>query len=131
MTYMDVRFLVDDLNLVIQDKEPKTEDVNLAGPDATGAPEDNGTGDAFADGTDAADAPDGTGSVSIVINPVQQPGVALGGSVTFSDGKTGQWQLDSYGELGFIPPHANYQPTAPDVQQFQLLLKQELAKLGY
>ncbi|MDR2429785.1 MAG: hypothetical protein LBD14_02615 [Puniceicoccales bacterium] len=124
MTYMDVRFLIDDLDLRLKDKAPAAPE---PAPDAT-AKDADAPADPDDDGGDATGA---AGKVSVNIDPVQRPGIALGGSVTFSDGKTGQWQMDAYGQLGFIPPHEGYQPTQQDVQQFQVLLRREIAKGGY
>ncbi|MDR1818348.1 MAG: hypothetical protein LBR07_09335 [Puniceicoccales bacterium] len=168
MTYMELRFLIDDLNLALQDKpEPppqkpdrktptSTPDVadftggrDYSGvsarlPDATGTTgatgADDDTIDADADADDAADAgaadadplgAAGTGKVSVSIDPVQQPGLAATGTVTFSDGKSGKWMLDGYGRLGFEPPQPGYRPTDADVRAFQSALQRELAAQGF
>lgn len=125
MTYMDVRFLLDDLDLRFKEKPPAPPE-----PATDATTTDTGATDLDAD-DDAADATEAAGKVSISIDPVQRPGIALGGSVTFSDGKTGQWQMDAYGQLGFIPPYEGYQPTSQDVQEFQVLLRREISKGGY
>ena len=57
--------------------------------------------------------------------------VSSGGNVTFSDGNSGQWMIDGQGRLGLDGFAEGYQPTPEDVKQFQILLKQELTKLGY
>ncbi|MDR2512646.1 MAG: hypothetical protein LBD01_02465 [Puniceicoccales bacterium] len=135
MTYMDVRFLVDDLDLVLKDKtQAAAQPENL--PAADNSSNDTDTNDMPSLGPDdysaAAPAPKPAhANVSVSVDPVQRPGIAAGGSVTFSDGQTGQWQLDSYGQLGFIPPYDGYQPSAADVQQFQVALRRELSKGGY
>ena len=123
MTYMDVRLLVDDLNLVLKDK---TQAAN------THASNNNDDADIPSLGPDdySASAP-APGSVSVKSDPVQRPGVLAGGSVTFSDGQIGHWQVDAYGQLAFSPPHDGYQPTASDTQQFQIALRRELSKVGY
>ncbi len=121
MTYMDVRFLVDDLDLTLQDKTPV-------------APVAETPSESASPGESPAETPapqPGAGKVSISVDPVQKPGVALGGSVTFSDGKTGQWQLDGYGQLGFVPPEPGYKPSPEDVRDFQAALQGELQRAGY
>ncbi len=131
MTYMDVRFLVDDLNLTLQDKaEPVAEEtaVETAPAEAPFQAEENSSAPSP---NEEAAPPPASGQVRVTVDPVQRPGVALGGRVTFSDGLTGQWQLDSYGQLGFVPPHQGYQPTPADIQAFQSALQQEVAKMGY
>ncbi|MDR1496985.1 MAG: hypothetical protein LBS59_01030 [Puniceicoccales bacterium] len=119
-TYIEVRFLIDDLNLLIKDKTPAGQPADETVVDAA---------DAY-DGAEEDNAP-AKNSVSVSIDPVQQPGVALGGSVTFSDGVTGQWYLDSYGQLGFVPPYKGYQPTKEDIRKFQDAIREAAAKIGY
>lgn len=130
MTYMDVRFLVDDLNLALQDKaELIAEEPVKEAPSTPSVAEENFPTPNSEEETPPP--PAANGKVRVTVDPVQRPGVALGGSVTFSDGLSGQWQLDSYGQLGFVPPHKGYQPTPADIQAFQAALQQEVAKMGY
>jgi hypothetical protein len=51
--------------------------------------------------------------------------------VIFSDGQTADWYLDQTGRLGVVPKQTGYKPTPTDVQDFQIALQQEVAKLGY
>ena len=60
-----------------------------------------------------------------------RPGALISGKVNFSDGQIADWYLDQSGRLGVVPKVAGYKPTPADVQQFQLALQQEVAKLGY
>ncbi|MCR5183927.1 MAG: hypothetical protein K6B46_04415 [Opitutales bacterium] len=112
MTYMDVRFLVDDLDLTLA--TPAAEK-SVPAPEPVAEPEP----------VPAA------GMVTVTVDPVQRAGVLVGGAVTFSDGKSGQWMIDGQGRLGLDGLDEGYRPSAEDLQQFQILLKQELAKLGY
>ena len=48
-----------------------------------------------------------------------------------SDGQLADWYLDQMGRLGVAPRQQGYKPSAVDVQDFQLALQQEMAKLGY
>jgi hypothetical protein len=59
------------------------------------------------------------------------PAPIVSGQVTFSDGQKADWYLDQTGRLGVVPEKQGYKPAAADVQQFQLSLQQEMAKLGY
>jgi len=163
ITYMELRFLIDDLNLALQDKpEPPpqkplsnapahtpsvadftgdTPDYSgvsakvPAGADAggVGAAVDDGTGDDVGANAGSADLGDGlaTGGVSVTVDPVQQPGLAASGTVTFSDGQSGKWFLDGYGRLGFEPPSEGYHPSPADVQRFQNALRRELSAQGF
>ena len=128
LTYMDVRFLVDDLKLTPKDPEPpKTPPSALTapGPAASSA---RGVTPAKADAAVKAKPP---GGVSLSVDTLMKPGAVVSGKVTFSDGNTADWYLDQTGRLGLAPQQAGYRPPAADVQQFQAQLEVELSKLGY
>ena len=124
LTYMDVRFLVDDLKLTPLDPEPPKPAVPAAevaktpGPTAPVAP------------VSPLPAVPG-GSVSVVVDQIAQPGALVSGKVTFSDGNKADWHLDQAGRLGLVTQVAGYRPAAGDVQQFQAALEAELSKLGF
>jgi len=59
-----------------------------------------------------------------------RPGALVSGKVKFSDGKTADWILDQAGRLGLVPSQKGYKPPATDLEEFQILLQQELQKLG-
>ena len=65
------------------------------------------------------------------VDQITKPGAIVSGKVTFSDGQIADWYLDQTGRLGVAPKQQGYKPTQADVQQFQLALQQEVAKLGY
>ena len=71
------------------------------------------------------------GKVSVGVDQIARPGAIVSGKVTFSDGQTADWYLDQAGRLGVVPKQQGYKPSAADVQEFQLALQQEVAKLGY
>lgn len=155
MTYMDVRFLVDDLGLELKNAIPKADASDVtkapfqkpaeahahgaeaAGPDDADAGPEQGEGalppEEFADEATPADpaAPAGTGSLSIELDRIMRPGTAVSGSVTFSDGVSGKWALDQYGRLMLDTGKKGYQPSAPDVQAFQRELQAQLQRQGY
>lgn len=161
LTYRDVRFLVDDLELELKDPAPKvdTSDVTKAParPAAPTAPEKKsmldtlkekvglgGGGDAPADDEDELpaedfadeaalppEAPAGAGGVTIDIDRITRPGTVVSGSVTFSDGVSGKWALDQYGRLMLDTGQPGYKPSAPDVQAFQRELQTQLARHGF
>jgi hypothetical protein len=122
LTYMEVRFLVDDLKLTPKDPEPPKAVAPPAGaPGSTAAPVPS-----------PADAPlPGTGAVSVSVDQLTKPGTMISGKVTFSDGQNADWYLDQTGRLGVVPKVAGYKPTAADVQDFQAALQQEIARLGF
>ena len=122
LTYMEVRFLVDDLKLTPKDPEPpkvvapvaeaaKPVEAKIAPPPA---------------------GPDGaTGDVSVTVDQLARPGAIVSGKVAFSDGQQAEWYLDQTGRLGVVPKQPGYKPTAADVQQFQAALQTEIARLGF
>jgi len=124
MTYMEVRLLVDDLKLTPKDTEPTKPAATLQAPPAA-AP--------TAVGRQPAAPPPGlapTAGVSVTVDQIARPGAVVSGKVTFSDGNNAQWSLDQTGQLGLLPQQPGYRPPASDVQQFQIALQNELAKLG-
>jgi hypothetical protein len=125
LTYMDTRFLVDDLKLVPKDQErPKAPDLPPAAKPAPAAPADEVL-------EPVAPLPAGGGKVSVTVDQITRPGSIVSGKVTFSDGQTGDWYLDQAGRLALVPKQQGYKPNAADVQDFQIALQQEMAKLGY
>jgi hypothetical protein len=119
VTYMEVRFLMDDLKLTPIDpantEPPKPEDP-AAGPLPEVSPLEN------------PDAP-ATG-VKVDVDKITRPGAVVSGHVTFTDGQIGEWYLDQTGRLGMVPPAPGYRPPDKDVAEFQVVLEQELVKLG-
>ena len=69
--------------------------------------------------------------MKVIIVQIARPGAFVSGKVTFSDGQKAEWYLDQTGRLGVVPKQTGYKPSAADVQDFQLALQQEVAKLGY
>jgi hypothetical protein len=123
LTYMEVRFLVDDLKLTPKDPEPP----KVVAP--VSAPADPSKLTA-----EKNPAPEGTlpaSGVSVSVDQITKPGAMISGTVKFSDGQIADWYLDQTGRLGVVPKTAGYKPTATDVQDFQLALQQEVAKLGF
>jgi hypothetical protein len=121
LTYMEVRFLVDDLKLTPKDPEPPKVVAPVAADPAKLTVEKN-------------PAPEGTlpaSGVSVSVDQITKPGAMISGTVKFSDGQLADWYLDQTGRLGVVPKTAGYKPSAADVQDFQLALQQEVAKLGY
>ncbi len=129
LTYMDVRFLVDDLGAVLVDKpEPKspepTEDLSAPAP---AAPSD--AGNLLAEGAASPTSP--ANKVSVVVDTLARPGASISGKVTFSDGQSAEWYVDEMGRPGLVPTTPGYRPTNDDIRAFQTLLDAEFRKLGY
>ena len=124
LTYMEARFLVDDLKLTPHDPEPP----KVVEPPAPAAGANPLTTTPVPP-AEAAALPGG--KVSVTVDQIARPGTVVSGKVTFSDGQTAEWYLDQTGRLGVVPKQTGYKPSAADVQDFQLALQQEVAKLGY
>lgn len=147
LTYMDTRFLIDDLGLNLKSapapKPAPDLGVGKAGPPPgrdSKAPADANAellddGDAFDEGADefADDVPaaPGAGRVKVDIDRVMRPDTVVSGTVTFSDGKSGKWALDQVGRLVFEGSTPGYRPSKSDLQAFQRELSSQLQRHGY
>jgi hypothetical protein len=123
MTYMDVRFLVDDLNLQLKDPAPKADASDVSkGNQAKPAPEKQGAADKAADSPglgdgEAAATPSG---VSVAVDKVSlNPNAMASGTMTFPDGVTGRWIVDLQGRPGIVEvSKPGYRPSPADAQAF-------------
>lgn len=121
LTYMDVRFLVDDLNLVYSEPEDDCE-----------MDDESAINEEEIESSDAIEEPELVSSVQVNVDPVTPPGALVCGTVNFSDGKQLAWQLSAAGQLGLVPgDDPDYRPTPEDLQDFQSQLQQVLQKHGY
>lgn len=107
LTYQELRMLFAENNLEIQPKASQEKS-----PQATGK--------------DPLSEPTPPQSVSVTLDPIQRPGVLMGGSVTFSDGMTGTWQLDAMNRIGISPSQEHYKPSQKDLKDFQLEIQKLL-----
>lgn len=124
MTYMDVRFLLLELDVTPKDKPtPKTTQTPTQEPGvaAGGGPADPVGGN----------IPGGGGAVSVSFDKVVQPGAIVSGSATFSDGVSATWMLDQMGRLALNASQPGYRPSEADLQQFQVELRNGLQKMGF
>lgn len=106
LTYMDTRFLILDLEIELIE-EPKIVKKEEEKP-----------------------APIPTGVVTTSIDTLTLPGALVSGKVIFSDGETGVWMLDQAGRPGLDPDTVGYRPTAEDIKEFQLQLRDLIQKSG-
>ncbi|MEI8088592.1 MAG: hypothetical protein WCG63_03270 [Opitutaceae bacterium] len=148
MTYMDVRFLVDDLNLTLKDPAPKvdasdvtqapaapaaTAEQNLAAGDTDSASVDAEAPEAPIGDNASPAAPGGPSSVTVVVDAVTLiPGAIAGGTVTFSDGVTGKWIIDQQYRPGFTEiSQPGYRPSPADAQAFMQELGRAMQARGF
>ncbi len=132
LTYMEVRLLVDDLKLTPKDPEP-TKPVSSvltapAAPPAAGGRAPAGKhGAATPKPGQPAAAP---AKVSLTVDELTLPGAVVSGKVTFTDGNIVAWQIDQMGQLRLMAKKTGYRPPADDLEEFQVALENELARLG-
>ncbi len=152
MTYMDVRFLMLDIDAAVKDKpepkareegtgkreqgigngEPGTDDDRQTVKPSSGQTDEEAADDAAPDGEDGYTPPGMDGDVKVELDRVVRAGALASGSVTFSDGVTGNWYLDRMGRLGLTKvSKPGYQPTREDLEAFQMALQEKLAQGGY
>ena len=121
LTYMEVRFLIDDLKL--RPKDPVPPPVAVVAPPSALAP------------ASAPVPPAGTpapgGGVTVTVDALAKPGAVVSGRVKFSDGQGGAWLIDQMGRPGLVPDQQGYRPPQEDIISFQQQLQDELARLGF
>lgn len=105
LTYKEVRFLIDDLDLEIKDTKKKNTQDSQAGK--------------------KEEKPEG---VTVEVDRVVTPGSVVSGQVTFSNGKKSNWSLDALGRLQLNP---SIQPPEGDMEAFQRQLSEALQKQGF
>jgi hypothetical protein len=131
MTYMEVRFLIDDLKLKPKDKEPPPAPALPKAPASPGAA-GPGKQPTAGDEADFGEEPlPGAANVSVTVDQVTRPGALVSGKVTFSDGQGADWYLDQMGRLGVVARQQGYKPSQADLMAFQAELQNQLAKMGY
>ena len=146
LTYMDVRFLVDDLNLAqgpgAQGRAPTWQAGRAAGAGKEG-PAREGQGKARPGQGDAEEPPEEPGRGAEDLRraaPGRSPfgrqghpdsGAIASGTVTFSDGVTGKWIVDNYGRPGLTEiSKPGYRPNPADAQAFMQELNLAMQKRG-
>lgn len=128
LTYMEVRFLIDDLKVVPKDPEPPK-----APPSASPEPASGPASTAPVE-PDEVVPPEGGpagGDVQVTVDAVTRPNAMVSGRVRFSDGKGAAWLIDTYGRPGLVADEKGYRPSQPDLMAFQAALERELSRLGF
>jgi hypothetical protein len=111
LTYMEVRFLLDDLGLELKKVEFK--------PAANTNVEQEGEL-----------IEEGGSGFSVTVDSVTKPGVLINGQVVFSDGQKAAWHLDEIGRLGLKPQQLGYRPSQEDLARFQEEVQTHLTHLS-
>ncbi|MDR0392649.1 MAG: hypothetical protein LBH52_00225 [Puniceicoccales bacterium] len=111
LTYIEVRFLLDDLGLELKKVESK--------PAANTHVEQEGEL-----------IEEGESGFSVTVDPVTKPGTLINGQVVFSDGQKATWHLDEMGRLGLKPQQLGYRPSQEDLVRFQEEVQKHLTHLS-
>jgi hypothetical protein len=120
LTYMDLRFLLDDYGIELG-KKPAPAPEKKEEP----AVEEALPGEGEAEEMEVA------GAVQVEADLINRPGTLMSGAVTFSDGVKAKWYLDQMGRLGLEGVDKGYRPAPEDVQDFQSELQKIIQKKGY
>lgn len=130
MTYMEARFLMDDLK--VKPKDPVLAAPVLVGGNPPASQEQAPPlAGPMEDPAGLAGKPAGApGGISLTVDQVTRAGSLVSGTVTFSDGNESVWYLDQLGRLGMAPKTQGYRPSQEVLQAFQLELQNELARMG-
>lgn len=118
MTYMDVRFLIDDLGEDLKEPASPQPEKALA---ENSEPEENPG--ALPDSENVA------GEVKVSVSPIQRPDCLAFGDVVFSDGSKAEWFLDRAGQLGLKQEDKSKPIPEGDIPVFQQKLQEEIRKL--
>ena len=159
MTYMEVRFLVDDLGRELKSPapaKPATPPPAASPAAAAEAPAKKGLFGKLKDAvTGKGDdepaetelvpeeppfdeelppeeaAPGGLANVKVEVDRLTRPGTLVSGTVVFSDGVSAKWAMDQYGRLMLDAANKAYKPAQADIQAFQAELGAQLQRMGY
>jgi hypothetical protein len=131
MTYMDVRFMVDDLNLELKDPLPKADAGDVAKAAAAKPPPEKkgfldkakeklGLGDDEAEEYPEEEESAPAAGVKVTVDKISvNPGAMASGTVAFPDGVTGRWIVDLQGRPGITQvSKPGYRPSPADAQAF-------------
>jgi hypothetical protein len=132
LTYMELKFLVSELEVLPKDREVASPPVTLGAPSsaAPGSRPASPAGQGKPSLSPAA-SPGAKTPVTVTVDQLARPGAMVSGGVTFSDGKRATWYVDEMGRLSVAPGEPGYRPSSADMQEFQMALERELAKVGF
>ncbi len=134
ITYMELRLLVNELQVMPKDPPPAPAPAPATAPAPAAATAPAQTPTARPPANLNAPSPQpplpGRTGVSLSVDTLTRPGAMVSGNVNFSDGMSATWYLDQLGRLGLSAKQPGYRPSAADLQEFQIALESELAKSG-
>lgn len=122
VTYLEVRFLLEDLKIELKPlevPEPEKEDESAepgSEVDGESPPEEGG--------------PAGDAGVSVTVDTVLRPGALISGRAVFSGGRSAAWWLDQMGRLGMDPSDPDFRPNEEEMRSFQIALQRTIQESG-
>ena len=123
VTYLETRFLLEDLGIELQtepEPEPEEEDVAEDVPEAEAA-----------EGEESSEEePASEGGVSVTVDKIQRPGAVISGRVDFGGGKTSAWWIDQMGRLGMDSDDPDFRPSEEQAMAFQQELQKVVQESG-
>ncbi len=124
--FMELRLLAAEIESVLAKKEAEKAAAETPAPEEKKAEEvpANTPAETAAPGTAPEGAAKVRGKTTVSVSPIQRPGFAMSGSVSFGSGVTADWYVDQTGRLGL--DNASGQPDEQDIQEFQLELRKAL-----
>lgn len=129
MRFMELRLLAAEIESVLAMKEA-AKAAPEAAPETEKAPAEADAETAASPAPAAGPAPEQPagqkirGATTVSVSPIQRPGFAMTGSVSFGSGVTADWYVDQSGRLGL--DNATGQPDEQDIQEFQIELRKAL-----
>ncbi|MCF6310938.1 MAG: hypothetical protein L3J39_00660 [Verrucomicrobiales bacterium] len=142
VTYMEVRFLIGDLGIVMPSKEKPSEEVEEEEKSEPVSEEqesvkqessevDNKESDSDSSpDSDAQEPAVAQTSVKVTMSEVLPPDALAGGTVVFSDGMNANWLLNQMGQLSLDASDPAYRPSEADVTAFQQELQRVAKEKG-
>ncbi len=138
VTYMEMRFLMEDIGVSLLPDPPKKslepepepeEQPREEAPEADDDIESDGPQE-FSEIPDQGDPE--TATADITVDELVRPGMIVSGKVTFDGGKTLGWYLDQFGRLGVDPgPDPDFRPSEAQLRVFQSELQKTLKEKGF
>jgi hypothetical protein len=120
ITYLETRFLLEDLKIELKPTpEPVVE-----------APLEEPVAEPEAESSDAPDEPAEEGQAKVSMDTVLRPGAILSGKVDFGGGHTASWWLDQMGRLGMDASDPAFQPSEAQMITFQSELRALIQRSG-
>ncbi|MDF1862547.1 MAG: hypothetical protein P1U87_20185 [Verrucomicrobiales bacterium] len=127
VTYLETRFLLEDLKIEIK-VEAKPEPEEEEAPEGEAGAAEEGAGEEAADLP--PEAPVGDANVSVTVDTVVRPDALVSGRADFGGGKTAAWWLDQMGRLGFDTDDPEFRPSEAQAMAFQTELQKAIQQSG-